>query len=387
MRRDHLRTAALTGLAIAAGWIGWSGQVVLLPATLAFPAIWALVPNRVAVGLVSAGYFLAASRGLPQGAAAFYSYNLWPGLFLWLVASISFLSVHTVLWTSVASKRPHRFLAAALLMALPPFGITGWAHPITAAGVLFPGWGWWGLAATTAGLIGLVSWIWPAVAIALTGAWAWSAATWTDPEVPRSWRGVDLEMGASLGREADLSRQRDLISKARGAADDGVGYIVLPESALGFWTPTVERLWTKALVGSSVTVIAGAAVVDADGYDNVLVEMSAAGARVLYRERMPVPGSMWQPWRSWWGDSEGAQADFFANPIVVLHDRKLAPLICYEQLIAWPVLQSMLHDPDVIVAVGNGWWTANTSIVAIQRASVEAWARLFAKPLVISFNA
>jgi hypothetical protein len=178
-----------------------------------------------------------------------------------------------------------------------------------------------------------------------------------------------------------------LISKARGAADDGVGYIVLPESALGFWTPTVERLWTKALVGSSVTVIAGAAVVDADGYDNVLVEMSAAGARVLYRERMPVPGSMWQPWRSWWGDSEGAQADFFANPIVVLHDRKLAPLICYEQLIAWPVLQSMLHDPDVIVAVGNGWWTANTSIVAIQRASVEAWARLFAKPLVISFNA
>jgi K+/H+ antiporter YhaU regulatory subunit KhtT len=61
-------------------------------------------------------------------------------------------------------------------------------------------------------------------------------------------------------------------------------------------------------------------------------------------------------------------------------------LICYEQLIVWPVLQSMLEKPDIIVAVGNGWWTSGTSIVAIQRASAVAWAKLFAKPLVLSFN-
>ncbi|GLS35005.1 hypothetical protein GCM10010869_05930 [Mesorhizobium tianshanense] len=48
----------------------------------------------------------------------------------------------------------------------------------------------------------------------------------------------------------------------------------------------------------------------------------------------------------------------------------------------WPVLQSMLHTPDAIVAPGNGWWTAGTSIVAIQ----NAWARLFGLPLVTAFN-
>jgi hypothetical protein len=46
----------------------------------------------------------------------------------------------------------------------------------------------------------------------------------------------------------------------------------------------------------------------------------------------------------------------------------------------------MLYDPDIIVAVGNGWWTGSTSIVPIQRASVEAWSRLFHKPLVFSVN-
>ncbi len=65
---------------------------------------------------------------------------------------------------------------------------------------------------------------------------------------------------------------------------------------------------------------------------------------------------------------------------------RIAPLICYEQLIVWPVLQSMLHSPDIIVATGNGWWTAGTPIVAIQTASVTAWAKLFDQPLVLAFN-
>jgi apolipoprotein N-acyltransferase len=101
---------------------------------------------------------------------------------------------------------------------------------------------------------------------------------------------------------------------------------------------------------------------------------------------MPVPGSMWQPWRPLLGQSGGARAHLFANPTVAVGNGRAAPLICYEQLIAWPVLQSMFHDPDVIVAVGNGWWTKGTSIVAIQRASTQAWARLFAKPVILSFN-
>ncbi|MEO5326379.1 conjugal transfer protein TraB [Mesorhizobium sp. CC13] len=386
MRRELTRVALLAGGAVASGWIGWSGHVLLLPAAIAFPMLWSLAPTRPAAALVSAGYFLAASRGLPQGVATFYASDLWPGLLLWLAASASFVAVHTAFWSRAGTWRAARYLAAALLMAIPPFGITGWAQPITAAGVLFPGWGWLGLVAMTAGLMGLVSRLGPAVALALGGFWLWSAASWTDPKVPETWRGVDLAMGASLGREAGLQRQRDQIATVSGAASDGVRQVVLPESALGFWTPTVERLWVSTVRDSNATVIAGAAVVDAGGYDNVLVAIGRDGSKILYRERMPVPGSMWQPWRSWLGGGGGARAHFFANPVVEVGSTRIAPLICYEQLIVWPVLQSMLGGPDIIVAVGNGWWTAGTSIVAIQRASAVAWAKLFAKPLVLSFN-
>jgi hypothetical protein len=388
LRRDPVKTALLLLLAIAIGWIVWSGNVLLLPAALAFPLLWANSPSRLASGLVASGYFLTASRGLPQGVGTYYAADLWPGLLLWLLASVSFVLVHAVLWTQHHGwRRATGYLAVLIFMALPPFGITGWAHPITAAGVLFPGWGWVGLAVTTAGLVGMTSRLWPAMAVIFSSSWIWSAATWNDANPPERWRAVDLQMGATLGRDNSLRRQQKLIETARKVATDPRGStVVLPESALGFWTPTTARFWQSSLAATNMTVVGGAVIIDAGGYDNVLVEASAKGSRILYRERMPVPGAMWQPWLAWFGQAGGARAHFFDNPLVDVGSTKVAPLICYEQLIVWPILQSMIHDPDIVVAVGNGWWTEGTAIVDIQRASAQAWARLFDKPLVFSFN-
>lgn len=387
MHRDFFRTGLLFILSAGAGWIGWSGQALLLPVACAFPVLWSLARTRLQAAGISAAYFLAASRGLPQGVANFYGQDIWPGLLLWFVGSSAYVTVHVLLWTNHEGwQKSLRYIAACLMMALPPFGILGWAHPITAAGVLFPGWGWWGLAVMAAGLAVMTTRYRPAAAMAITGFWLWSAAQWTPPNLPASWMGVDLKMGASLGREGSLNRQKELIDVA--LAQPMGTTVLLPESALGFWTPTVARFWQKGLTGTDITVIAGAALIDGPGYDNVLVRISAGKTEVLYRERMPVPGSMWQPWRAWIGgdDKSGARAHFFANAVVEVGTSKVAPLICYEQLLVWPVLQSAFHRPDLIIAVGNAWWTAGTLIIDIQRASSEAWARLFDLPLVISFN-
>lgn len=346
-----------------------------LPIAMIFPALWAMSPSRTVAALVSAGYFLAASRGLPQGVANFYSADLWPGFLLWFAASLSFVAVHAALWTRHPGRghsglgRPSRYLAAAALTGLPPFGINGWAHPLTAAGLLV-----------------MVTRYRPAAVLGLAGFWLWSAATWTGPTLPEGWRGVDLELGQMLGRDASLEHHRDLVATVRNAAGEGSRVVVLPESALGFWTPTVARLWQEGLNELEVTVVAGATVIKGQGYDNVMVVVGSGAAGILYKERMPVPVSMWQPWLRWTGQGGGAQAHLFASPVVEVGTTRIAPLICYEQLILWPVLQSMLHSPGVIVATGNGWWTEGTSIVAIQKASVTAWAKLFDLPVVMAFN-
>ncbi len=373
--------------AAVVGAVAWSGHELALPLACAFPVLWAFAPTRLASAAVSAAYFLAASRGLPQGVVNFYGSDLGVGIALWIGAATAFVFVHAVLWRSRPGwERAVCFGLATFLMSVPPFGIVGWAQPITAAGVLFPGWGWWGLGATAASLLTMTTGKWPVAAIVAAGFWAWSAAHWIAPAQPGGWTGLDTKLGSALGRAPDFDQLRMFLARVREAGAAGAHVVVLPESAAGLWTPTTSGLWMDGLRGSDITVIAGAAIVDREGYDNTMMEIRAGRARRLYGERMPVPVSMWQPWLTWTERGGGAKASFFGNPLVETAGRRIAPLICYEQLLVWPVLQSMLHSPDVIVAIGNDWWTSGTGILAIQRASTQAWARLFGLPLVLSFN-
>ncbi len=354
---------------------------------LVFPALWELSPSRRVAAAVAAAYFLAASWGLPQGVATFYGTSVLWGFALWIGAALTFVGVHAGFW----SRRPGwgragRYAIASILMAVPPFGIVGWAHPITAAGVLFPTWGWWGLAATVVIMLASTTRAWPAALTVLAGLTLWSAATWTELLRPQAWAGLDLRLGSALGRGAEIEQHQTLIAEVRAAVADGARVVVLPENALGLWTPTVGELWRSRLRGFDITVIAGATIVLPGGYDNGMVAIDQDGAQIVYRQRMPVPVSMWQPWRGWIGEPGGARADLFGESIGMVGGRRVAPLICYEQLLVWPVLQSMTRRPDLIVAIGNGWWTVGTNIAAIQRASSAAWARLFGLPLVVSFN-
>lgn len=377
-------TAAMfLAAAAAVGAIGWSGEVLLLPVACLFPALWAFAATRLFAGLVSMAYFMAASRGLPVGVSIFYASDIWVGLGLWFAASLLFVVVHTVLWSPKPGwHRPLRYLAAWALMSVPPFGIVGWASPITAAGVLFPGWGWAGLAATAASLSAMTTRVWPLAGVAISLAWVLSAVAWTDPEPPEGWVGIDTAFDYQVaGNHADYAQHMTTIGLVRRAVENGAGTVVLPESALGIWTPSTERLWVRSLADLDVVVAGGGVVVNDSGYDNVMIELTGEGARILYRERMPVPVSMWRPCAS-----GGASAEFFGNPTGRFAGTSIAPLICYEQLIVWPILQSMLHRPDHVVATGNGWWTGDTNIVPIQKASAEAWASLFGVPLVIAFN-
>jgi hypothetical protein len=79
-----------------AGWIGWCGELRLLPVSLLFPLLWSKATSRMVAGLIAAGYFLAASRGLLQGVANFYGSNGYEGYLLWVVAAAGFVAFHVI---------------------------------------------------------------------------------------------------------------------------------------------------------------------------------------------------------------------------------------------------------------------------------------------------
>ena len=135
-RPDLIRSLVLVTAAVGTGLIAWSGEPRLLPAAVLFPALWSLAPTRLSSALVSAGYFLAASRGLPQGVSNFYGAGFEAGIALWIAASLLFVGTHALFWIKRPGRgRVIRYAIIAVLLSVPPIGIVGWAHPITAAGI------------------------------------------------------------------------------------------------------------------------------------------------------------------------------------------------------------------------------------------------------------
>ncbi|MGX1501299.1 hypothetical protein ACSSV1_006368 [Labrenzia sp. MBR-25] len=216
---------------IATGTIGWSGNVLLLPAGMLFPAFWAYAPSRSMAALVAAVHFLGASRGLPQGASIFFGSQYAIGIGLWFAASLVFVAVYSTLWSGRSGwPRMLRYLIASVLMSLPPFGIMGWASPITAAGVLFPGWSWFGLAATAILLLIMTTSFWRIAVPVVTGLAAWSAAVWTEPKVAEGWTGINTTFRyEGAGQHADYEQQQETIAMVRKAAGQGAKVAVLPE--------------------------------------------------------------------------------------------------------------------------------------------------------------
>jgi len=63
-----------------------------------------------------------------------------------------------------------------------------------------------------------------------------------------------------------------------------------------------------------------------------------------------------------------------------------AILICYEQLLVWPFIQSRLAGADTYVGIANHWWFADTTVPLIEEHSLIAWSRLFGAKLESSIN-
>lgn len=55
---------------------------------------------------------------------------------------------------------------------------------------------------------------------------------------------------------------------------------------------------------------------------------------------------------------------------------RAAVLICYEQLLVWPVVAAALDRPTLLVGIANDYWAVGTRIPAVQKGELRAWAQL-----------
>lgn len=303
----------------------------------------------------------------------------------WLAASIGFVGIYTVLWSKSPKRKTFGVIVGLTLLAVPPLGIIGYISPITSAGILYPNAGFIGLSLTI--ILMAVSVYLPLKKAALIAVpfclLALILNLTNSHELPMdNWEAVTTHTAFvpnSDNFEAHLNMEvlADELIKNSDAAN-----IVFPESTIKLLTRETGFIWSLYASSNDKTIYAGGQKeIDGKYYNTVIRFAPRAEPEVVYRQRMPVPFSMWRPWRT-----ESIEATFFDTPVYDTGQQRIGFLICYEQLLVWPYIQSRLAGADSYVGIANHWWFAETTVPLIEEHSLIAWSRLFGLNLESSIN-
>lgn len=388
---NHIATLGFFLFGALLGWamFDYEGDVSWLALGPFVVALWAMSGGRWTAWLVMFGYYLGASRGLFAGGGVFFAdkgvFSLSDGLLVWIGPALILSAVWALLWGRASIL--FRSFIAIILVAVPPVGIIGWGSPILAAGVWFPGMGFAGLLLMLL-VIGLMAkmtqgnqgrYTWWCLSSLITVSLVCNAL-YVNP-VKGDWVGVNTNFGDGRKQTSfeEISRLQDSLLNQRTAK-----VTVWPEAAGGWWD--INEAFLSAADDEMKTqkrsALIGAHRVVNGLYVNV-VESVGAESGVEWHSRMVVPLSMWRPWAS---QGEKWAVDWTGSGVKRFQGKNVGVMICYDQVIVWPAILTMIGKPDVLVGVSNGWWSKGTATTGAQMASMGSWARLSGLPMVTARN-
>jgi hypothetical protein len=363
------------------GIVAWSGPRLLIAVSLALHILIATLPAT-------------SRRHRAHIAFAYYAAALWPVI----AAGVQLYGWHAIPFLLVVTGLAASMLASCWLLpgtllplvatAIPPIGIIGVASPLTSAGILFPGTAWLGLFATALISFGLKRY--PALTVpTILAVSAVLNGVARDPKPPPGWQGVNTHFG-DIRSKKDLAaefRSAEWIQQTARTSESRV--LVFPELAVTRWTQATEAFWQPTLdvlAQQRRTFLTGAGLPIRDGrdYQNALIAVPFhLGTETEFvAQSIPLPWVMWNPIAV----EDRVPLNLIGRRTMTVGGERVAALICYEQLIVWPVFTAVSERPSVIVAISNAVWTKNTLIPAVQAGSVWAWSRLFDIPAISAVN-
>lgn len=380
------RFQACSSVASAAviGSLAWQGPLWLLSTAIVVPALAYLQLSRGACFAVVAAYYAAASWEmvpvLQAGPWLGGRYSL--SVIICALAVLVLSSPWTTLWTADVKDKPIHLAAAFVISVVPPVGLIGWASPVIAAGILFPGMKWIGL-----GIIVLIPSLlvtqMKTVTLAVIFASSVAANVLYEPAKPiPGWIAVDVAHRVPKNKTVGVFEA--VIAIERSARVSTGDVLIFPESTLPRWNEATRHFsdsLNRSLVHKRRFVVVGTTfpISSSSEQQNGAILLGTGGEEVRYIQRVPVPLAMWNPFAE-----AGFRPCLHCPGTIRIGQRRAAVLICYEQLLPWTLVHSTLESPTVLVGISSSVWTQRTTIPAAQALCLRAWARLFRLPVVIA---
>jgi Carbon-nitrogen hydrolase len=370
------------------GFVAWRGAPALITLTAVIPVLVFLQQSRLEAFSVIFAYYATANWPLIPGVLGYFSPSgtILQALAFWAVPSLLLPLPWIACWTPALSQAVWRLPLAYFLSVVPPLGIIGWASPVTGAGILFPGWSWIGLGSLVTMSALAVSSPIRAGLVTISLAVLANAFYLGSPPSPESWEGVYTNFDRVTDPVDPLPEFRVAESIRRTALTSNKRVIVFPEFVVPQWTEATETFWQPTLAdvrasGKTLLIGVGLPITGTSRYRNAVLTVGKDTASP-FLQRVPVPVIMWNPLKP----ERAVPLRLFGPGFLEVEGQRAAILVCYEQLLSWPILQSAVQHPTLIVGLANDNWAKGTPIPAAQQSAVTAWARLFRLPKVMAVN-
>jgi hypothetical protein len=375
----------LLGLALLGYAVHFATPISLCLTILAACLLAARPDSRVEAFSLATTYYVFALESMPAAIRGFYQGHSDAMLLLYPCAIFLLSLPWVLLWGRTA--RNLRCIAAVLITAIPPLGLIGWYSPLSAAGWLFPCWGFLGIAALLVVLmcgtlaVNKPKYLIPFGLLAVSSSLLNIAYPHKVRGTARApFAGVDLRRSPLLRESPEYQRQ----IRAAIYAYPQVPVIVLPEATFPVASPFTDLFFQdefNSLTRSGQVLIAGG-VMPGPG-ERYRSGFLLRGAQVgFFDERVPVPVAMWKPFTD-----SGAALRLLAPSTVDVQGVKTAVLVCYEMVIPWTAITALNEHPQELVGIANDDWTAgDPTIPTLQRTSLNGWARLAGIKSVFAAN-
>lgn len=384
-QRAAKQCVPLAGFCVGA--TAWIGYLAAIPISLFIFLLLGRLEARTSVLVLMVGYYAGATWQVFPAAATFFGHHVSPFevILLWAGWSLVLGLPWAAFWSRKRERRLYTVPILLALLAAPPLGLIGVASPLTTSGVLFPGLGWFGLVLTLF-ICGLLA-SYPVAGVALATFCSVPAQlVYHEPQPPSDWQAVTTHFGGvGLDTPSPLAEYTAAQWIQQTALGSPAHVIVFPETVVSNWNEATDTFWDgtfELLKGQGKTILVGANVSDASSphYFNSLL-IRGATQQSDFLQRIPIPMAMWTP-----GSDRGVPLRLNGAGTLRVAGQNGAILICYEQLLIWPVLTSFKEHPSVLIGVANDYWARHTTVPEIQHACLTSWARLFHLPMLWAEN-
>ena len=371
-------------------YLSWGLTLEMTILSLSLFLAYLLLEKRWYLFLFVLGYYLVGSRGLFFGVEHYYN-NLFYAFLSWggvaLLSSLSWV----LIWSKSFQKRVYLLPIVILIVTLPPIGFISWLNPLPTIAILFPKFGFLGLIFEFL-LIYLLLFAWKGyqlknyrnIVITLFSILSLFSVKLFFPQ------NIQVDSNLTVINSSikyspitfDKSEEYKRIKKFFYLVQhNNKSNLLLPENALGNYSDLQSMIWSY--LDKNKTIFAGANIYNFryTKNSNVLMRLDYNSSKIVYKQRVPVPIEMWKPFTN-----SGTEATIYNQPIVFIDGIKSGVFICYEQLLAYPYLQTFFYHPDMIIGISNLYWAKNTNIREIQEETMQLWSLLFDVPMKFSVN-